>query len=213
VFLRHKEGHRVPVRVRAQAIRDDAGAIVGSAEFFEERSHRATEARRRGADDQEIPNDTPEILDQAEMRAAFADALEELAAAAEPFGVLCMVIDDADHLRHTYGWQAVRAIRTEAAQTLAGSLRPADKVGAWTGSRFAALVTCAESSGLLSCAERLKRLVGLTAIPWWGDRLSVTMSMGGTMAREGDTVESLMQRAEEALESSAAERADSILVV
>jgi PAS domain S-box-containing protein len=34
VFLRHKDGHRRPVCVRAAALRDDGGKIVGAVETF-----------------------------------------------------------------------------------------------------------------------------------------------------------------------------------
>ena len=34
VYLHHKNGHRVPVTVRGQAIRDSDGVIVGSVEVF-----------------------------------------------------------------------------------------------------------------------------------------------------------------------------------
>src|SRR5208282_2600710 len=40
VFLRHKEGQRVPVHVSAVPLRDEFGAVIGAAEFFEERSFR-----------------------------------------------------------------------------------------------------------------------------------------------------------------------------
>ena len=36
VFLRHKRGYRVPVRVRVTAVRDAQGVIAGAAEVFEE---------------------------------------------------------------------------------------------------------------------------------------------------------------------------------
>jgi PAS domain S-box-containing protein len=211
VFLRHKEGHRVAVHVRSAAIRDESGAIVGSAEFFDERSFRAAETRSRGVGTRAAGQE--ETADCSEMRAAFQRAIDEFAVSGKPFGVLCMLIDDLEHVRHVYGWHAVSTIRSEATRTIAGSLRPSDKVGLWQGEPVAALIDCPTGMGLLGCAERLKRLVSLTAIPWWGDRISVTMSMGGTMARAGDSVESLMQRAEEALEASMAECADSILVV
>jgi hypothetical protein len=58
----------------------------------------------------------------------------------------------------------------------------------------------------------LKRLVSLEAIPWWGDRISVTLSMGGTMARDGDTPESLLERADGALDASLLEHGDPVVV-
>lgn len=43
--LRHKAGHRVPVRIRAVPIRNKQGAIIGAAESFEE-SHSAFDSER-----------------------------------------------------------------------------------------------------------------------------------------------------------------------
>jgi PAS domain S-box-containing protein len=37
VYLRHRAGHRLPVHARAVPVRDEARAIVGAAEIFEER--------------------------------------------------------------------------------------------------------------------------------------------------------------------------------
>ena len=34
VFLHHKQGHRVPVRVRTSPVRDEAGGIIGAVEIF-----------------------------------------------------------------------------------------------------------------------------------------------------------------------------------
>jgi PAS domain S-box-containing protein len=38
VFLHHKNGHRVPIRVRIAAMRNDAGEIVGAVEAFSDNS-------------------------------------------------------------------------------------------------------------------------------------------------------------------------------
>jgi len=40
VYLRHRDGYRVPVRIRATPLRDAGGRIVGAAEFFTDASLR-----------------------------------------------------------------------------------------------------------------------------------------------------------------------------
>src|SRR5690348_6753993 len=35
LYMRHKLGHRIPVRVQSMAVRNDQGSIVGAAELFE----------------------------------------------------------------------------------------------------------------------------------------------------------------------------------
>jgi diguanylate cyclase (GGDEF)-like protein/PAS domain S-box-containing protein len=213
VFLRHKEGQRVPVRVRAVPVRDESGVIVGAAEFFDERSFRAAEMRCPHLRADVGLDNVTEIPDRQATLACLGAALQEFAASHVPFGVLSITIDNLDHFRRVYGCQSVNAVLYAAAQTLSVGTRPDDLVGRWREDRFAALVACPAADGLRSCAERLKRLVSLAAVPWWGDRLSVTVSMGGTMVRPGDTAESLLGRAEEALEAAAAAHADSIVVV
>jgi|ERR1035441_200467 diguanylate cyclase (GGDEF)-like protein/PAS domain S-box-containing protein len=212
LFLRHKEGQRVRVHVHAIPVRDDFGAIVGAAEFFEERSVRTAETHFPHLRGDVSLDDVTEIPDRQAMLAGFCAALEEVAASQLPFGVLSIAIDNVDHVRHVYGYQAVNEVLYAAAQTLSTGTRPDDLVGRWREDRFAALVACPTAEGLLSCAERLKRLVSLAAVPWWGDRLSFTVSIGGTMVRPGDTVDSLLGRAEEALAAAAAQ-ADSVLVL
>ena len=46
VFLRHKDGHRKPVCVRAAPLRDEAGKIVGAVETFHDDSA-LIDSRRR----------------------------------------------------------------------------------------------------------------------------------------------------------------------
>jgi len=213
VFLRHKDGQRVPVRVRTIPVRDEFGAIIGAAEFFEERSFRATEVRCPHVRANVSLDAATEIPDRQAVLSGLGAAVEEFATSQVPFGVLSIAIDNLDQVRHVSGCQALNAVLYAAAQTLSAGTRPDDLVGRWREDRFAALVACPTADGLRSCAQRLQRLVSLAGVPWWGDRLSVTVSMGGTMVRPGDTVESLLGRAEEALQAAAAAHADSVLVV
>jgi PleD family two-component response regulator len=48
-------------------------------------------------------------------------------------------------------------------------------------------------------------MVNASKIAWWGDRDSVTISLGGTVVKHGDTVEAMVLRAERALRESIAE--------
>jgi len=212
-FLRHKEGQRIPVRVHAIPIRDEAGAIVGAAECFEETSFRAANIRSaRFRSDVSLDGET-EIPDRQAAQAGFHAALDEFAASQASFGVLSIAVDDVEHLRRVSGWQAANEVLYAVAQTLSSGTRPDDLVARWREDRFTALVRCPNADGLRSCAERLARLVSLASVPWWGDRLSVTVSAGGTMVRHGDGLESLLARAEEALHAAIAAHSDSVVVI
>jgi len=213
LFLRHKEGQQVPVRVHSVPIRDEFGVIIGAAECFEERSFRATEVHCPHLRGDLALDDVTEIPDCQSTLAGIAVALEDFAVSQSPFGVLSIAIDDPDRLRRVYGCKAINQVLYATAQTLLSGLRPDDLVGRWREDRFVTLAACPAADGLRSCAERLRRLVSLSSVPWWGDRLSFTISLGGTMVLPGDTVDSLLGRAEEALAAAVAAHADSVLVV
>jgi hypothetical protein len=48
----------------------------------------------------------------------------------------------------------------------------------------------------------LRGILSATAVSWWGDRIPITTSLGGTAAIEGDTAESMVARVEAALAAS-----------
>jgi len=213
VFLRHKDGQRIPVRVRAIPVRDEFGGIVGAAEFFEERSLRGSDMRSPRLHGDVSLDHVTEIPDRQSTLAGLGSALEAFAASQSPFGVLSIAIDNLDRLRRVDGCRAIDEMLYAVAQTLLSGTRPEDLVGRWREDRFVLLVACPAADALQSCAERLRRLVSLASVPWWGDRLSVTVSMGGTMVRPADSVESLLERAEQALQDAMSAQADSVLVL
>jgi len=212
IFLRHKEGQRVPVCVHTVPVRDEFGAIIGAAEYFDERGFQGIEARRRQARTDISLDDVTEIPDRLALEERMIAALKECTATASPFGFLWIAVDHIERLRHTDGCKAVNAVLYAVAQTLAAGTRPEDMVGRWSKDRFAALVACSDEEGLRHCGERMRRLVTVAGVPWWGDRISVTVSLGGAMARPNDSESSLVARAEGAFET--AERiANSVVVV
>jgi diguanylate cyclase (GGDEF)-like protein len=194
-------------------VRDEFGLVIGAAECFEERSFRAAETRCPHVRRDVSLDPVTEIPDRAATHSGLDAALRNFAASQEPFGVLSIAIDRLDRVRHLYGCQAVNEVLYAAAQTLSIGTRPDDLMGRWREDRFAALVFCPAVDGLRSCAERLCRLVSAAAVPWWGDRLSVSISIGGTMARPDDTVESLLARADDALANAAGPGDGSVVMI
>ena len=105
------------------------------------------------------------------------------------------------------------AVLRTTGRTLAGSVGPQDMVGRWTEHRFLAVVTSCTTPALLMTADRMQKLVNFERIPWWGNRLSVTLSVGGTIVEAGDTVDDLVGRVEMALERSLQQSADNVVVI
>jgi len=203
VYLRHKEGQRVPVQVRSVAIRDAAGAIVGAAESFDER-HPARETQLHAhalAVENRLDRLTG-ISDHGSVEAYLKAALEDFADDHASLGILSLRVDDLDSLQKRYGGQGTHRVMRTVAETLSKNPPPGGVVGCWADDRFVIILADCPAGILTRIAGMLKQVTESAAIPWWGDRLSVTVSLGGTTAQEGDTAESLLVRTEQALQRS-----------
>jgi diguanylate cyclase (GGDEF)-like protein len=130
-----------------------------------------------------------------------------------PFGLLCIQLDQLDTLTATRGLDAAEAILNVVAHTLRNGLDPLDFVGRWSEDQFLAIVANCSESDLLTTAERLKRLAKSSQIVWWGDQLSVTVSVGGTVLEPGETLIPLLDRAGNALKQAVAKGGNSAIVL
>ena len=213
VALRHKDGQRVPVRLRAAPIRNEHGSVIGAVENFDESpsvsnwDRRQTRLASYGCLD--------EMTGALSHDFTFTRLRENLATFAEhhvPCAVLCIQVDGMERLRAAYGPTMIPEALRAAAQTLENSLRPTDCLGRWNEKQFVAVLSeCAESD-IRAVAERLKKMVNSSGIRWWGDTISITASCGGTAAREGDSIESIVTRAQRALEESLAASGNRVTV-
>jgi PAS domain S-box-containing protein/diguanylate cyclase (GGDEF)-like protein len=202
VYLRHKKGQRVPVRVRSVPIRDAAGAIIGAAESFDER-HPARETQMHAhalAVENRLDRLTG-ISDRVSVAAYLKAALADFADDHAPLGILSLRVDGLESLQKRYGGEGTHRVIRTVAETLAKNVPPGAVVG-WANDRFVVLLADCPAGILGRIGLMLKQVVESAAIPWWGDRLSVTLSVGGATAQDGDTGETLLARAEQSLKMS-----------
>lgn len=204
LYLRHKKGSRVPVNVRAVPIRDANGVIIGAAETFDESGDTAVLNPRVNA--QAVRNRNNErtgVWEESFTRRYLKACLRDYEESGIPFGLLLIAVDDLSPFRQSYGGQAVLKMLETVGETMARSLREDDIIGDWTGNRFLALMVNCPAENLARVTLRLKRMAGMAEMAWWGERLSVTVSIGGAAVAANDTVDSLLARSETALRACA----------
>jgi len=211
--LRHKAGHRVPVRIRAVPIRNKEGAIIGAAESFEESQSASdfdhAQAKLAGHNWFDVMSGVftrrLTLLFLRENVEAFEEHLK-------PFSVLCVQVDRMDTLKAKYGLGVIAGALGAVARTLGNGLHPADFVGCLSEGKYLAILAECDGAQARKAAERLRRLVSSSKVQWWGDEVSLTASWGGTGAKPGDTRETILERAEKALARSIAAGGDCITV-
>lgn len=200
VFLRHRDGHRMPVEVRVVPLRDEGGTIIGAIEWFDRRqvlppADPLVRSMCAGVSRDKLTG----LPDRAAMLDLLAACLKRYHESRVPFGVLSIGVDRLEQVRRSGGANAVEALLYGTAETLASSMGPEDIVGRWSEERFVAIVSGCTASTLRRSAMLMRRLVQLEGVPWWGDRIRGAISISGAIAQDEDTAEGLAGRAEAAL--------------
>lgn len=203
VMLRHKAGHLVPVRMRAVAIRNDHGTIIGAAESFEESLSAADWERRQeklagyGALDSATG-----VLSEGFLLSHLRESLRTFSECQVPFSVVCIQVDRLEEFKSRYGPGVLATILRVMGQTLENSLRPTDFLGRRGETSFLAILTECSRFDIGRVCERLKKVAHGVRVHWWGDVLPLTVSLGGTTVLAEDSLEDLLSRADRSLQKS-----------
>jgi diguanylate cyclase (GGDEF)-like protein len=213
VLLRHKRGHRVPVRVRATAVRDSDGKVIGAAEVFEEHALVNAETQRmRTLDSLHLVDRLTGLANHEMIAAKLSERFSELAAYRIPFGILLIDIDHLERINRHFGHDAGDSILRMTAQTLAKSVSVEHLLGRWENDRFLAIVDNCDPALLTQIGERLRTMMARSSIEWWGEPVRVTVSVAGAVARPGESEEALLARAARALATLFAAGGDGFLI-
>ena len=113
--------------------------------------------------------------------------------------VLLMDIDHFKSVTDQWGHGVGDEVLKFVARTLTANARPFDVYGRWGGEEFAGIIRCIGEKDLERLGNRLRRLIETAFVVHAGARISVTVSIGATLFRADDTVESLVRRADELL--------------
>lgn len=205
VFLRHKNGHRVPVQVHITALKDEEGNVIGGVETFADVSARnANEQRLKELEKLALLDRLTQIANRHYLERELEARREELNRYGVPFGLLFMDIDDFKHVNDHYGHETGDRVLQFVAGTLSSNSRTFDLYGRWGGEEFIGITRNVTTVDLQKMGQRLRRLVEKSYLMINGEKLSVTISLGGTMATTADTMASLIQRADAAMYQSKA---------
>jgi diguanylate cyclase (GGDEF)-like protein len=139
---------------------------------------------------------------QAEFEDRLEAAFEDFLQGGETFGVLWITVDQAHELRKTHGAGACEAMLGKVAGTLANGLRPAEKMGRWGDDEFLVLSHERTPEMLAVHAQLLAGLARTADFRWWGDRVSLTVSIGAAQAERNGGLVDLLERAKAAMSSS-----------
>lgn len=197
VFLHHKEGHRVLVNVRVIPLVDNSGSVIGGAEFFSEAiDEEALQSRIRELEQLALIDPLTQLPNRIHVQTVLHSHFNEMKRIGITFGLLFLDIDHFKKFNDTYGHHLGDRVLKTVANTLQAAQRPYDLMGRWGGEEFVGIVRSVDKQQLAVIADRQRCLIGGSSIPYKKEYLSVTVSIGATIVKSGDTEGSLVKRAD-----------------
>ncbi len=205
VFLHHKQGHRVPVQVRAIALNDEQGRVAGAAEFFNDTSSQETlQARIQELENLALLDSLTQLPNRHHIEPELVSRFHEIQRLQVSFGFLFMDIDHFKRFNDTYGHDVGDEVLRVVARTLKASMRPFDLVGRWGGEEFVCILRNVQAPLLLPIANRMRALIEASSVKAGNRMLGVTVSIGATLATAEDSLETLIKRADRLMYTSKA---------
>jgi PAS domain S-box-containing protein/diguanylate cyclase (GGDEF)-like protein len=196
VHAQHKLGHDVPVMARYFVLRDGMGGRMGMAVLFHPAD--GLDALPHGECDQGGDLKASQAVLEDRLATMFGDFTR----GGLPFGVQWISVDQAAELRKTHGIKACEAMLEKVERVMANGLRPAEEMGRWGDDEFLILSHERTPEMLATHAQELAGLARTADFRWWGDRASLTVSIGAAQAEQEGTLVDLLERAKAAMITS-----------
>lgn len=202
-YLQHKEGHRLPVSIQAFPILGEDGEILAAVETFNDISPKfILPQRKKELERMQLLDPLTEVGNRRFLEIHILSRLEEIKKYQIPFGLLYVDVDNLKEVNETYGKPAGDQILRTVAQTISNNIRFLDIVGRWDSDEFLVVVLNVDEGKLDFVGNKIRLLVEKSHITLDTKLLSVTISLGATLAFRVDALDVLVSRAESLMKHS-----------
>lgn len=196
VFVRHKKGHRIPITVNFFPMYEGE-EIIGAIEVFTQNSPRVYDddliERLSGS----AMHDRLTGLPNRRYLESFLEyKFNEFTRFGRQFAVLFADIDNFSSFNNQYGHEVGDAVLANVADSLKKSIRNSDLIGRWGGEEYLGIYTISKEYEAPIVAEKFRQLVENTDVIHNGEALNISVSVGITIVHKGDTMQSIIDRAD-----------------
>jgi len=197
VCLHHRDGHRLPVEVSVDAIRDAQGTILGAVEVFRVVSGaRALETPDAEYRLQLLSDNLTGVASRHHGESRLAGELSLMGYYGWGVGAMVVNLDRFSNVGALFGRQAADRVLIMVANTLVHGVRPTDLVARRIDDTFLVVLPNVDLAALRNEAQRICRLVEASFLVVPQGKIQVTASVGAALARQDDTAMTLIARAE-----------------
>lgn len=191
MYLKHRNGQRLPVLARAVALHDSEGGIAGAIESFDLQIAEPTVGN--------LPHPSCDEIDQLTglSTAWFVlSYLQKRTAATDkefrPFTVLHIALSHFPELLRRYGATAGAGLVRNVAQALRSALKPSDVLGRWGDCQFVVVLDLIEEHSLDKLRTRLQTALEGARLEWWGDSITVKVAIDERILERSEDKQSVL---------------------
>jgi len=196
VYLRHSEGHLVPVIMNAVSLLDDRGEKIGIAEIFKpvSWSEKKTGSQEKASEDTLVDRLTG-VCNQKHAEHTLKGKVEEFRRYGTRFGLAVIDVDDLGEINGKYGREVGDAMLKVISRSLSSTLRPFDTICRWDSDEFIIFASnIRNDQNLMNMSNRIRLLVQESSLSHKGDKLNSTVSVGASIVRQNEDEEQLLTR-------------------
>lgn len=199
VFLKHKDGFRLPVIVRISPIIDVGGKPVGAVQIFSDNSAKLAAFQRiEKLESLAFIDSLTGIGNRRYTEIKIFVKLEEIKKSGmiKNHGILFIDIDHFKKINDTFGHNFGDYVLKVVAKTILKNIREDDFIGRWGGEEFVAIISNVDIDELRFIAEKIRSLIYSIDFKINDNTIKLSVAIGATLINYKDDISSLIQRAD-----------------
>lgn len=211
VFLMHREGHRIPIRMKVIPLgrnEDVEGALILFREdaLLEELRERLCELEKFSCVDSltGVANKR-HAVHHIQLKQA------ELERYGNSFALFLVDVDGFDAINREFGHFTGDRVLRMVANSVICTLRPFDLLARWGADEFIVSVWHTSEDDLKGIGERMRMIVDSSSLTSPGGVVSSSVSIAGTIARAGEKMDDLIGRMESLIQRAKKEGGNRVL--
>jgi len=198
MYLHHKEGHRIAVSASISMISDENGVPVGAVEMFSEKQ--ALDQDRQLIEDlkrEALIDLLTGLPNRRYLQMNLTGSLAEYERHGIGFGLVFADVDHFKQFNDSYGHEVGDRVLRLVGNSMESCMRAYDMVGRWGGEEFLTIIRFTDETQFRLVAEKIRVMVANSFLTCEDRQLAVTITLGATLVRPGDTLESVVKRADQ----------------
>ncbi len=199
VFIKHKEGYKLPVLTRISPIIDNKNVVLGAVEIFSDNSPKIAAFQKiEKLENLAFIDSLTGVGNRRYTEIKILTKIEEIKKFGNiiNYGLLFIDIDNFKQINDVYGHKSGDDVLKVISKTILKNIREDDFIGRWGGEEFIAIISDVDVNELLSIAEKIRFLINSVDFRIKENLVKLSVSIGATLMKDIDEMESLVQRAD-----------------